>query len=209
MSTGVILATVTVIFNTLLRPLAKTHRSGSTGDEPQLCYSTPGFLLVFLASGDRRLRLVEGEWAGLPWMDWHKRDLHFNGCRAPQRLTRCTLKTNHSARCMFTVVLVSCPCVIVVRGLNLPAVYICRGGKPIQGLAVSLERSIISSSDSATVSLWYVKHFCRKRVNKNSRVAKPPISTRRFKWQWSSAKIIINKRRWRRFYTVITPSSAS
>ncbi|KAG7512006.1 hypothetical protein JOB18_016879 [Solea senegalensis] len=42
----------------------------------------------------------------------------------------------------------------VVSGLNLPAaaVYICRGGKPIQGLAVLLEWSIISSSDSATVS---------------------------------------------------------
>ncbi|KAK7901299.1 hypothetical protein WMY93_018068 [Mugilogobius chulae] len=38
-----------------------------------------------------------------------------------------------------------------MRSLNLPAaavVYICRGGKPIQGLAVSLERGIISTSDN-------------------------------------------------------------
>lgn len=70
------------------------------------------------------------------------------------------------ARHFLAVSLLSCRRVPVVRRLNLPAVYICRGGKPIQGLAVSLERSIISSSDSATVAPWYVKHFWRKRVNK-------------------------------------------
>ncbi|KAF7652398.1 hypothetical protein LDENG_00097370 [Lucifuga dentata] len=44
-------------------------------------------------------------------------------------------------------------------GSKLPAVYICRGGKAIHGLSVSVEWSIISSSHSATVSLVMYYYF--------------------------------------------------
>ncbi|KAI9535358.1 hypothetical protein NQZ68_002912 [Dissostichus eleginoides] len=47
--------------------------------------------------------------------------------------------------CVHVGALIMSMCHLTVDGgLNLPAVYICRGGKPIQGLAVSLERIIIS-----------------------------------------------------------------
>lgn len=102
--------------------------------------------------------------------------------------------------------LLPCRRVPVVRGLNLPAVYICRGGKPIQGLAVSLELSIISSSDSATVALWYVKRFWRKRVNNPSRWVKQPIPIKYCNCKCGLVQYIEISGY---IYTVITPSSAS
>lgn len=144
--------------------------------------SAPGFLLRCRRRvsrgqrGDRGLRLrgggrgggsARGEGGGkctraLPWMDpprW--RDSRFRGCRAPPKATR--WENGRPARRTFTSALVSCPRVGVERereeGLNLPAVCVRRGRRPIRGLAASPERSVISGSGGATVAFWYVKHF--------------------------------------------------
>lgn len=199
--------------------------------------STPGFppapfkqTTSFLASGVTVacLRLVEGVWAGLPWMDRHKRDLHFNGCRAPKGYTKHAenqpfpVATYSRRRCSFPyhVHVSSCE----EDWTYQRSIFAEEGNQYKVSLSrwsgVLLAVQTVQLSLSLSLFLWYVEHFSCKRVNTTT----PATEQASRKWaffrfsyylcDFTDSGQVQNsnwKRRWRRFFssTVITPSSVS
>lgn len=182
---------------TLLPPPAQAAPAAAL----QPGFSCPLSPLRFAASRGRGLRLVEGEWAGLPRMDWHKGDLNVNGCAVLPRWTKKqTVRFPLDARRLVAFRTMSA-CHRGERLEHARSLYSLEEGSQFK---VSLERSIISCADSATVSPWYVKHFGRKRENKTIK------SASLFRSVWlnfnDSGQVQKDNKaaRWGRFFSVIT-----
>lgn len=156
-------------FSALRCPLVKTHIAGCV-----ILDDIWNPLQVFLPSlsyraDDERFRpagSVDCVWRreserGLPWMDWHKRDLHFYGCRAPWRLTRwCTLKTNYTD----LLDICSCRCLYHVHVSPSRKDWTCQQsifaeeGNQYKVLQ-SRWSGVLLAVQTVQLSLWYVKHF--------------------------------------------------